>query len=145
MPTNTPTSSDDELRLINEMQALGFQAVQAVYGYSFAKKVAENPPHLTNGKSYWQLSPNQAKELLSLIKQDREARDVSHEKEIMTLIDERDSLEKRLESMSGAVAAYFGEEIGEHSNINDPWYNAFELLRYNTRSDTPPTSEAQDE
>lgn len=55
-----------------------------------------------------------------------------NEKACLELIDERDSLERRLDSLSEAVAAYFNKDIGEHSSMNDPWYNAFEMLRDNT-------------
>ncbi len=66
--TDTKHALPDDDQLIAEMKALGFYIVEEVYGYSFVMEVAENPPHLTNGKSYWQLSPNQARKMLELIK-----------------------------------------------------------------------------
>lgn len=53
--------------------------------------------------------------------------------EVLEMIGERDELEDKLDSLSEAVASYFEQDIGEHSNVNDPWYNAYELLRDNTR------------
>ena len=49
-------------------------------------------------------------------------------------LEERDALEDKLDSLSEAVAAYFKVDIGEHSNVNDPVYNAYQLLRDNTRT-----------
>lgn len=54
------------------------------------------------------------------------------DKAIDEVLKERDSLEERLDSISIAVGKYFGLEVGEHSTANDPWYNAFEMLRDNT-------------
>ena len=59
------------------------------------------------------------------------------------LLTERDLLETRLDSLSNAVAACFGQDIGEHSSMNDPWYNAYELLRDNTPSALRGGSEEQ--
>ena len=65
-------------------------------------------------------------------------RERKHEVEMLRLIEERDSLETRLDSLSDAVASYFHVDIGEHSCMNDPWYNAFELLRDNTVAQLQP-------
>jgi len=61
-----------------------------------------------------------------------EALIISETAPIVELLKERDSLEDKLDSLSNAIAAYFGEDVGEHSSANDPWYNAFQLLRDNT-------------
>lgn len=76
-------------------------------------------------------SPAKFEECLDLILQEL---DKAVEGAELKLIDERDSLETRLDSLSEAVAAYFGKDIGEHSSMNDPWFNAFEMLRDNTTS-----------
>lgn len=41
--------------------------------------------------------------------------------------------EEILDMMAQAVADYFGADIGEHSNMNDPWKNAIDLLRRTTQ------------
>jgi uroporphyrinogen-III decarboxylase len=54
------------------------------------------------------------------------------DKTLDEVLTERDALETKLDSLSEAVAAYFKQDIGEHSSANDPWYNAYEMLRDNT-------------
>lgn len=71
--------------------------------------------------------------IVQLIHQHTEQAAQKHDADIDKLLAERDSLEDRLDSLSNAVGAYFSRDMGEHSSENDPWYNAFEMLRDNTR------------
>ena len=61
-------------------------------------------------------------ELKARLKHDYE----EHEKSDLEMIRERD----RLEEVANALAYAIGteEEIGEHSNLNNPWENALELI-----------------
>lgn len=44
------------------------------------------------------------------------------------LMSERDATEKMANDLANAIAAHFGQEIGEHSNCNCPWQNALEII-----------------
>ena len=48
------------------------------------------------------------------------------EREILELIAERDLAEEAADRLAYAIAPV--EVIGEHSNCNDPWANALEVL-----------------
>jgi hypothetical protein len=106
---------------------------------------------ITNRAPLVQGHDEQLKALLALFAAQaaatQERAEKAHEKECLALIDERDSLENRLDSLAQAVASYFGKDVGEHSSMNDPWYNAFELLRDNTPAAQPKQqrSEGSDE
>lgn len=52
--------------------------------------------------------------------------EADHERECLDLIDERDALHERLDQLALAVGGI--EVIGEHSNLNDPWAEALELV-----------------
>lgn len=41
---------------------------------------------------------------------------------------ERDAYHEMADKLADGIAKYFGEEIGEHSNLNCPWRNAVELI-----------------
>lgn len=45
------------------------------------------------------------------------------------LLTERDQYYEVAEKLSEAIAAHFGEDIGEHSNCNDPFSNALEIIK----------------
>jgi hypothetical protein len=73
-PQTQQSGGDDSSAQIAAMKQLSFDLVDTVYGGCYVKKVAEDPPHLTNGKSYLQLTRNQADEILQLIQaREREA------------------------------------------------------------------------
>ena len=76
--------------------------------------------------------PEYVDAIMELVGEAVQKQDDAYEAEMLKLIDERDSLGDRLDSLADAVAAYFNIDIGEHSSMNDPWYNAFEFLRDNT-------------
>ncbi len=50
------------------------------------------------------------------------------ERELGEVINERDHYQDMADKLADAIATHFGIEIGEHSNVNDPWRNALELL-----------------
>lgn len=43
-------------------------------------------------------------------------------------MDERDQYHEMADKLADAIAAHFGEDIGEHSNLNCPWTQALELI-----------------
>ena len=43
-------------------------------------------------------------------------------------IEQRDAYHDWADKLADAAADHFGEEIGEHSNLNNPWENALELF-----------------
>lgn len=45
------------------------------------------------------------------------------------LLTERDRAQEAADELSSAIAAYFDVDIGEHSNLNDPWAEALEVIR----------------
>jgi hypothetical protein len=51
-----------------------------------------------------------------------------HEREVLKEIDERDRCAAWADRLADAIATYTGVDIGEHSNMNDPWGNALEAL-----------------
>lgn len=52
-------------------------------------------------------------------------------------IDERDNAQDVADKLADAIATFFGEEIGEHSNLNCPWANALEIIEEATRNKQP--------
>lgn len=54
------------------------------------------------------------------------------EKEMEDELSVIENREEILDTLSRRVAAFFGEDIGEHSNLNDPWKNAIDLLEGKT-------------
>lgn len=44
-------------------------------------------------------------------------------------IDERDSAEHWADLLAGAIADHFGHPIGEHSNDNNPWWEALKIIQ----------------
>lgn len=60
-----PSTDRDEQK--DFMLSIGFKMVETVYGHTYVMRVDENPPHLTNGESYWQMSENQAARMHDLI------------------------------------------------------------------------------
>jgi hypothetical protein len=61
------------------------------------------------------------------------------ERELLQVIRERDDAMIYADSLSEAIAGYFGIEIGEHTNLNCPWVTALEFIRSMPRR---PTEEA---
>jgi len=49
--------------------------------------------------------------------------------ETMQLIDERDTASEAADELAKAIAEYFDVEVGEHSNLNDPWLTALAGIR----------------
>jgi len=50
------------------------------------------------------------------------------DREADKLLRERDTAEEWADKLAEAIGAFFGEEIGEHSNLNNPWAVALELI-----------------
>jgi hypothetical protein len=48
--------------------------------------------------------------------------------DVATIIDERDAAIEWADRLAEAIAGYFSSDIGEHSNLNDPWRNALDLV-----------------
>ena len=46
----------------------------------------------------------------------------------MGTLGQRDQCYEWADKFADAIAAHFREDIGEHSNLNDPWRNAYELI-----------------
>jgi hypothetical protein len=44
------------------------------------------------------------------------------------LITERDCAESWADGLAAAIGKYFGQDIGEHSNMENPWQNAIEII-----------------
>jgi len=44
------------------------------------------------------------------------------------LITDRDAYHEWADKLADAIAEYFGADIGEHSNANLPWDNAYNLI-----------------
>lgn len=53
------------------------------------------------------------------------------------LIEDRDIAQDAADKLADAIATLFGEEIGEHSNLNCPWYNALEIIEGAIRNKQP--------
>lgn len=53
------------------------------------------------------------------------------------LIDQRDAAQAAADELADAIALYFAEEIGEHSNLNCPWQNALEIIEEAIRNKQP--------
>lgn len=64
--------TEEQADVCDWLKGLGFDIVETVYGHTHVMEVAEDPPHLTNGKSYWQLSDNQAKRMRQLFTKQKE-------------------------------------------------------------------------
>ena len=53
----------------------------------------------------------------------------AHEEGILIrTLDERDDYHEWADKLANAIAAHTGDEIGEHSNLNNPWAKALELI-----------------
>ena len=50
------------------------------------------------------------------------------ENEHLCTLADRDVKEEWADQLANAIAAHFREDIGEHSNLNNPWRNALELI-----------------
>jgi hypothetical protein len=47
---------------------------------------------------------------------------------ILRVIDERDSYHEWADKLAAAISAHFGVDIGEHSNVNNPWLQALDAI-----------------
>lgn len=56
-------------------------------------------------------------------------------------MDERDQYHEMADKLADAIAAHFGEDIGEHSNLNCPWTQALELIEGRKASSAGPVQE----
>ncbi len=56
------------------------------------------------------------------------ARVAEAEQALADTLDERDQYHEMADKLADAIAAHFGEDIGEHSNLNCPWTQALELI-----------------
>lgn len=57
-----------------------------------------------------------------------EARKVHVDSEATRICIERDRFHDWADRLANAIAAHMGEEIGEHTNLNNPWANALEAI-----------------
>lgn len=48
--------------------------------------------------------------------------------EVQEAINQRDDAQDWADRLAEAIAAHFGEDIGEHSSLNNPWQNALESI-----------------
>ncbi len=61
----------------------------------------------------------------------------AEERAHLQTIDDRDKAQDAADKLADAIATLFGEEIGEHSNLNCPWYNALEIIEEAIRNKQP--------
>lgn len=54
------------------------------------------------------------------------AQDAEEERASLQTIDERDKAQDMADRLAEAIAQITGVEMGEHSNVNDPWQNALQ-------------------
>lgn len=54
------------------------------------------------------------------------------EKEMDDELELSENREEILDTMSHAIANFFCADIGEHSNFNDPWKNAIDMIKDTT-------------
>lgn len=47
-----------------------------------------------------------------------------YERNMLAVIDERDRAQGAADELAQAISAWAGQDVGEHSNANDPWANA---------------------
>lgn len=50
------------------------------------------------------------------------------DREADRLLKERDSAQEWADKLAEAIGAYFDRDVGEHSNLNNPWAVALELI-----------------
>ncbi len=55
-----------------------------------------------------------------------EARDANEERASLQTIDERDKAQDMADRLAEAIGQITGVDMGEHSNMNDPWQNALQ-------------------
>jgi len=60
------------------------------------------------------------------------------------LIDERDFREEWADKLANAIAEYFNKDIGEHSNCNLPWENAYEMIPNKPKGDNATVGELKE-
>lgn len=59
------------------------------------------------------------------------------DQDVLAVIDERDEYQKRADELAHAIASVTGADLGEHSNMNDPWRNALDAAKRLQRSAEP--------
>ena len=57
-----------------------------------------------------------------------EARVAHEEADCLQVIDQRDRYHDWADKLAQAISDHMREDIGEHSNLNNPWANALELI-----------------
>jgi hypothetical protein len=57
-----------------------------------------------------------------------EKRLAEEEADHLGTLGQRDQCYEWADKFADAIAAHFREDIGEHSNLNDPWRNAINLI-----------------
>lgn len=86
------------------------------------KPIPGEPSHTS---AYAREAANRLLDLMAKARDaDVQAREESHEAEVMDVLAERDRAQTAADILAGIVADLTGAEIGEHSSDNDPWYNA---------------------
>ena len=58
-------------------------------------------------------------------------------------LSERDSYHESADKLTDAIAKHFGQDFGEHSNLNAPWENALEFVRSLAAQSSPDEPEVQ--
>lgn len=51
-----------------------------------------------------------------------------NERDCIQVITERDHNAEMADKLADAIGDYFGQDIGEHSNVNCPWTAALEMI-----------------
>lgn len=88
-----------------------------------ARAKSTSSGYLTHQDVLWLLDQ------LAVVTRDRDALLAAQqrwERDMLELIDERDQATEAADCLAYAIGD--GEAIGEHSNVNDPWGNALDLL-----------------
>lgn len=116
--SNTPTLNDD-----SELTDL-LGGIDADFGYAV-------------GNLNMDTTPESRAEIIDKVRswlhQHDEARDKQHEIELTQVIEERDTAEEWADKLAYAKLGI--EQVGEHSNMNNPWTEALELLQNEANPD----------
>lgn len=93
-------------------------------------RLAEMATELRHDKpgAYTQAVADRVPSLLDEVERLRDRLD-GIERAETAILGERDRNEEWADKLAAAIAKHLGIDIGEHSNMNDPWANAIEALK----------------
>lgn len=63
--------------------------------------------------------------------------EAKHEQAMLEVLAERDQAREAADDLAGMIARLTGVDIGEHSNLNDPWRNALAAAEHHTKAGAP--------